>query len=350
MIMTNKTLVCEFLYIEKEMTPSEFFLKNFDLQKTVESHHQDGIIDISLPSLKFNYNNQSYKLLYNEIELNNNVYSISISLLYENNKEKHAIILDKVMGFINNRRNHNFNLIFTRNDSLKYFSIRLYKLLYDFETNLRSLVKIMLIPDNKQEWHKVITSKVDVTTKLSKTAKIEKIIEELSITDLELMLFDKTFPKGSNLFEDELSRKQVEKLTRQEIINVININRPASLWDTYFSHYIEYDVMNAMKVIKTTRNNAAHYREFDSEQYKETLKVLNKVNPLIKNTIKELQSLDSDVLIKISQAMEEKVANVFEEISKNTINLTKDLKKALLNDLSNDLNPLKSMVIPMKDI
>ncbi|EEQ0537404.1 TPA: hypothetical protein ACSK7M_002737 [Listeria innocua] len=348
--MTNKTLVCEFLYIEKEMTPSEFFLKNFDLQKTVESHHQDGIIDISLPSLKFNYNNQSYKLLYNEIELNNNVYSISISLLYENNKEKHAIILDKVMGFINNRRNHNFNLIFTRNDSLKYFSIRLYKLLYDFETNLRSLVKIMLIPDNKQEWHKVITSKVDVTTKLSKTAKIEKIIEELSITDLELMLFDKTFPKGSNLFEDELSRKQVEKLTRQEIINVININRPASLWDTYFSHYIEYDVMNAMKVIKTTRNNAAHYREFDSEQYKETLKVLNKVNPLIKNTIKELQSLDSDVLIKISQAMEEKVANVFEEISKNTINLTKDLKKALLNDLSNDLNPLKSMVIPMKDI
>ncbi|HBM3639859.1 TPA: hypothetical protein LWH42_000844, partial [Listeria innocua] len=264
--------------------------------------------------------------------------------------EKHAIILDKVMGFINNRRNHNFNLIFTRNDSLKYFSIRLYKLLYDFETNLRSLVKIMLIPDNKQEWHKVITSKVDVTTKLSKTAKIEKIIEELSITDLELMLFDKTFPKGSNLFEDELSRKQVEKLTRQEIINVININRPASLWDTYFSHYIEYDVMNAMKVIKTTRNNAAHYREFDSEQYKETLKVLNKVNPLIKNTIKELQSLDSDVLIKISQAMEEKVANVFEEISKNTINLTKDLKKALLNDLSNDLNPLKSMVIPMKDI
>ncbi|HHQ0638604.1 TPA: hypothetical protein ACSKK1_002778, partial [Listeria innocua] len=103
--MTNKTLVCEFLYIEKEMTPSEFFLKNFDLQKTVESHHQDGIIDISLPSLKFNYNNQSYKLLYNEIELNNNVYSISISLLYENNKEKHAIILDKVMGFINNRRN-----------------------------------------------------------------------------------------------------------------------------------------------------------------------------------------------------------------------------------------------------
>ncbi|HHQ1225298.1 TPA: hypothetical protein ACSKP3_002895, partial [Listeria innocua] len=285
-------------------------------------------------SLKFNYNNQSYKLLYNEIELNNNVYSISISLLYENNKEKHAIILDKVMGFINNRRNHNFNLIFTRNDSLKYFSIRLYKLLYDFETNLRSLVKIMLIPDNKQEWHKVITSKVDVTTKLSKTAKIEKIIEELSITDLELMLFDKTFPKGSNLFEDELSRKQVEKLTRQEIINVININRPASLWDTYFSHYIEYDVMNAMKVIKTTRNNAAHYREFDSEQYKETLKVLNKVNPLIKNTIKELQSLDSDVLIKISQAMEEKVANVFEEISKNTINLTKDLKKALLNDLS----------------
>ncbi|EGP9128747.1 hypothetical protein ABZZ32_000237 [Listeria monocytogenes] len=348
--MTNKTLVCEFLYIEKEMTPSEFFLKNFDLQKTVESHHQDGIIDISLPSLKFNYNNQSYKLLYNEIELNNNVYSISISLLYENNKEKHAIILDKVMGFINNRRNHNFNLIFTRNDSLKYFSIRLYKLLYDFETNLRSLVKIMLIPDNKQEWHKVITSKVDVTTKLSKTAKIEKIIEELSITDLELMLFDKTFPKGSNLFEDELSRKQVEKLTRQEIINVININRPASLWDTYFSHYIEYDVMNAMKVIKTTRNNVAHYREFDSEQYKETLKVLNKVNPLIKNTIKELQSLDSDVLIKISQAMEEKVANVFEEISKNTINLTKDLKKALLNDLSNDLNPLKSMVIPMKDI
>ncbi|WP_322962152.1 hypothetical protein [Listeria innocua] len=348
--MTNKTLVCEFLYIEKEMTPSEFFLKNFDLQKTVESHHQDGIIDISLPSLKFNYNNQSYKLLYNEIELNNNVYSISISLLYENNKEKHAIILDKVMGFINNRRNHNFNLIFTRNDSLKYFSIRLYKLLYNFETNLRSLVKIMLIPDNKQEWHKVITSKVDVTTKLSKTAKIEKIIEELSITDLELMLFDKTFPKGSNLFEDELSRKQVEKLTRQEIINVININRPASLWDTYFSHYIEYDVMNAMKVIKTTRNNAAHYREFDSEQYKETLKVLNKVNPLIKNTIKELQSLDSDVLIKISQAMEEKVANVFEEISKNTINLTKDLKKALLNDLSNDLNPLKSMVIPMKDI
>ncbi|HCJ4366945.1 TPA: hypothetical protein NR330_002911, partial [Listeria innocua] len=130
------------------------------------------------------------------------------------------------------------------------------------------MVKIMLIPDNKQEWHKVITSKVDVTTKLSKTAKIEKIIEELSITDLELMLFDKTFPKGSNLFEDELSRKQVEKLTRQEIINVININRPASLWDTYFSHYIEYDVMNAMKVIKTTRNNAAHYREFDSEQYK----------------------------------------------------------------------------------
>ncbi|EAK8407675.1 hypothetical protein ACSMYO_001239 [Listeria monocytogenes] len=348
--MTNKTLVCEFLYIEKEMTPSEFFLKNFDLQKTVESHHQDGIIDISLPSLKFNYNNQSYKLLYNEIELNNNVYSISISLLYENNKEKHAIILDKVMGFINNRRNHNFNLIFTRNDSLKYFSIRLYKLLYDFETNLRSLVKIMLIPDNKQEWHKVITSKVEVTTKLSKTAKIEKIIEELSITDLELMLFDKTFPKGSNLFEDELSRKQVEKLTRQEIINVININRPASLWDTYFSHYIEYDVMNAMKVIKTTRNNVAHYREFDSEQYKETLKVLNKVNPLIKNTIKELQSLDSDVLIKISQAMEEKVANVFEEISKNTIKLTKDLKKALLNDLSNDLNPLKSMVIPMKDI
>ncbi|EAC6175327.1 hypothetical protein EG367_14840 [Listeria monocytogenes] len=344
--MANKKLVCEFLFIEKNMNPSEFFLKHFDLQKDVESHQQGSVIEITFPSIQFNYKNQVYVLPYNEKELNDNVYSISIALSYENNKEKHALILDKVISHINKKRNQNFSLIFTRNDSLKYFSIRLYKLLYDFETNLRSLIKIMLIPDNKEEWYKAITSKVNVRTNLSNISKIEKIIEELSITDLELLLFGKEFPSDSNLFEEELSRKQVQELSKQEIIHIININRPVSLWDTYFSNFIEYDVMSAMKIIKASRNNVAHYREFGSEEYTKTIKVLNEVNPLIKDTIERLQSLEGDVVLEMSLEVQKKAIGALKNIAIGTtkiVSVFADLQKNILKDISNNLNSFKDM-------
>lgn len=344
--MANKKLVCEFLFIEQKMNPSEFFLKHFDLQKDVESHQQDSVIKITYPTIQFNYKNQVYELLYNEKELNDNVYSISIILSYENNKEKHALILDKVISHINKKRNQNFRLIFTRNDSLKYFSIRLYKLLYDFETNLRSLVKIMLIPDNKEEWYKAITSKVNVTTNLSNIAKIEKIIEELSITDLELLLFGKEFPSDSNLFEEELSKKQVEELSKQQIIHIININRPVSLWDTYFSNFIEYDVMSAMKIIKASRNNVAHYREFGSEEYNKTFKVLNEVNPLIKDTIERLQSLEDDVVFEMSIEVQKKAINTLKNIVRETTDfgsVLADLQKKRLKYIADNLHSFKDM-------
>ncbi|MBC1339160.1 hypothetical protein [Listeria innocua] len=344
--MEQKTLVCAFMFIEKKMSPREFFSKHFELQKNVESHQRGKKIEITFPSIKFNYNNQTYKLSYIEKELNEKVYSLSISLSYEKDKEKYAIILDKVMELINKKRNQNFNLIFTRNDSLKYFSIRLYKLLYDFETNLRSLVKTMLIPDYKEEWHEVITSKIQLPTKLSGKAKIENIIEELSITDLENILFSKRFPKGSNLFEKELASEQLEKLTRQEIVDFININRPVSLWDTYFSHYIEYDVMSAMKIIKVSRNNVAHYREFDSARYKEALKVLNDVNPLIKETIKRLQTMEADVLLKLSYDMQKKITEdvkILAKLSINYANILRDFQDDIAKSFSNILKPIKNM-------
>ncbi|MBM5696262.1 hypothetical protein D8Y04_13795 [Listeria seeligeri] len=346
--MTNKSLGCEFFFIERNMNPTDFFSKHFYLQKDMGRYEEDEVIVMTFPSIKFNYKDQIYKLSYNERKLSDNVFSISITLPYENNKEKHAIILDKVMGFINEKRNHNFSLILTRNDSLNYFSNRLYKQLYDFETNLRSLVKFMLIPDNKEEWHKEVTSQVNVTTKMSNKEKIENIIEELSITDLEALLFEKKFPKDSNLFEEELAKEQIEKLTKQEIINMINLNRPVSFWDTYFSRYIEYDLMNAMKTIKASRNNVAHYREFDSEQYKETLSILNDVNPLIKRTIKRLRNFGGDISVHMSREMQNKVIDLMRNLVEQTTdvaNIVKNLKLNVLKDYLNAVSQFRNMNI-----
>jgi len=75
----------------------------------------------------------------------------------------------------------------------------------------------------------------------NKTKMVESALNELTYEQLKEYLFTSFCRRNiSEVIEQEFSETNIEKLTREEMINIVNQCRSESLWNRFFSEYKQF--------------------------------------------------------------------------------------------------------------
>lgn len=264
-----KKIVIEYLFIKNSgyNNPNEFFKEKFKLKnggtKTDDEKHK-----FDFPHFIFSHGRKEYRISYDSKKINEEVYHLKISTFYDKNKEKHVSCLDDLNKQIDFEKKDFFNLVCLRNDVSSYYATKIFKDLNRYETSMRALISVILIPRFKHEWYEEIIHKhPDFKVKGNKKQLIEKYLEELNLGDLEIILFKRFNFHNDELFDNELSEENLAKLNTEDLVCYINKFRPTTLWDMYFDNIKIENLQQRMKKINQLRNKVAHNKTFTKKNF-----------------------------------------------------------------------------------
>ncbi|MFD2657695.1 Swt1 family HEPN domain-containing protein [Gracilibacillus thailandensis] len=281
-----------YFYGSTKINPNQFlqelFSKEQESENTkAETKSSDIIIDLNQEhDFSFQYKKHNYKCTYycKNVDVEKEVFKVSISLKYDSNKEQAAHAFSQLIRTIQQCKKGNFNMIPVKDELSTYYSERLYGKLAFYERSLRALITAIFIPVYKESWPQELTPSIgqDILKKKSKKERLEKALEELDLYQLELIFFDDELSINKNNYDEEFEVNNIETLSRDQLINKIRQNRPLSLWDQEISKYVSIDqAADRMKDIRDLRNRIAHNKTFTDKNYYALKRELNYIIPKI---------------------------------------------------------------------
>ncbi len=254
-----------------------------------------------------------YSISYSEnqnVESPEKVYCIIFE--FDNpRKERAAEILSVAHDlFANNHNLSNYHLILTFDEISEYYCNRAYPTLQHFERRIRQLIfkimtnafgalwvdKTILDVEIKNKLKEEI-SKIYPDMKKNKTLRDEKIVEEalylMDISSLESFLFEKRRDADpGNLIDFKLSEDILDKMTKEEIIVLLDEGRSKSIWDRFFAKDIPIDKPEAIiSTIRTERNKVAHSKPFYKKDYDNISGLLGELIPHIESAIEKVEMI-----------------------------------------------------------
>lgn len=174
----------------------------------------------------------------------------------------------------------------------KYYSEKMYPIFNDFENELRRLIQVILFKEFGREWEKEFFSQ-----KQLKQMNGKSILEELDLTGLEALLFEKIFIQKSDgfIFETKLIREfDVPDDLLNFFINSEGNFRRFSAWDEYFSDYVKPEFQGEAfienyKRVKKVRNKVAHHKKVRNTDFQFIKTFLGRFT-------KEIKSLSTSII------------------------------------------------------
>lgn len=306
--------------------------------------------DTSLTDIRIDYD----KSIPFDYEYKNNNYSGEYLLSYKNLKEKtdeHLYLevklfyknksqgmsaLSEIVQNLRNRINKYFYMISLEDSVSKYYNQLAYKYTSEYERKIRKLILLILVPEYKSEW---VGQLEEISKKKKAKQTIEQGLQELDLSDLENILFDKKHNVNEKTYEEIFNIEKLKELNKHEILNIVKENSPKSFWQRYLGNYIKSDDLESkMSEIRKERNKVAHHKYFSEIQYKQLKKDINYVNRKIDQAI--------DLVITSDTRLDIQEMNL--NIYKNIINIHK-ANNVYLNELGkNYIKYIENVTKPIK--
>jgi len=202
-------------------------------------------------------------------------------------------------------------------------SEKLYSKYALFERRLRQLILLVVTKAFGNEWVQETISE-DTRNELKERAKgnltLTGALEQLDLHQMEEYLFGIREVDYDEYFDKKLSCGQLENLSKDEIVDIIEEMRPRSLWERNFATIGSEDKWKAnIEAVHECRNKVAHHKHITVEEYSAVNKSLNKLNNDLKKAIAEIQDKDFtnqsaiDVLGNFALLTSKLLGKVFEQ-------------------------------------
>lgn len=125
----------------------------------------------------------------------------------------------------------------------------------------------------------------------NKTQLIEGALNELTYEQLKEYLF---VPYSNYNFEDmlekEFAKENMDKLSKEEITDIIEKCRKVSLWDRFFGKYEQFkDFENKIEQLQPHRNTVMHNKRMTKDEYEKVRKSLKAINKLLIEAISMIE-------------------------------------------------------------
>lgn len=220
---------------------------------------------------------------------------LEVKVECENEKFAAAKALSDKLIKLYNYKKRDFYLTVIDDQVSNYFRSLAYEHVARYELMLRELLLVVLLPSNGKDW-------VDVVSHLNKGLKhddkdsIERGLEKLGLTQLEVLFFGDDITINSELYKKKFDFENLNTLSEDELKKIIRSNQPLSIWDKYIGDYVKIENLHTkMKNIKGVRNKVAHFKYFSYRDYNKFLKDVNAFTDKIDMAIEEIKSADSQI-------------------------------------------------------
>lgn len=208
---------------------------------------------------------------------------------------KAAKYLDSVTNrLIQGEHRKTWNIVISYDEVSQLYCCKLMPLFGIFERRIRELVYITIIKIFGVEWYDNSFSKSSqdaMKGKGNKTKMVESALNELTYEQLKEYLFTPFCGKNiSEMLEQELSMAGVEKLSKEEIISLVNQCRSESLWNRFFSEYKQFkNIKEKIDELQPYRNMVMHNKRMTQNEYERVRKSLKSINKLLVEAINVLE-------------------------------------------------------------
>lgn len=209
---------------------------------------------------------------------------------------KEAEILDNaVKRLIRGEHRKDWNIVITYDEVSQLYCCKLMPLFGVFERRTRELVYTTIIKIFGIQWYeKSFSENLQNTLKgkgNNKTQLIEGALNELTYEQLKEYLF---VPYSNYNFEDmlekEFAKENMDKLSKEEITDIIEKCRKVSLWDRFFGEYEQFkDFENKIEQLQLHRNTVMHNKRMTKDEYEKVRKSLKAINKLLIEAISMIE-------------------------------------------------------------
>lgn len=209
---------------------------------------------------------------------------------------KEAEILDNAVNrLIRGEHRKDWNIVITYDEVSQLYCCKLMPLFGVFERRTRELVYTTIIKIFGIQWYeKSFSENLQNTLKgkgNNKTQLIEGALNELTYEQLKEYLF---VPYSNYNFEDmlekEFAKENMDKLSKEEITDIIEKCRKVSLWDRFFGEYEQFkDFENKIEQLQPHRNTVMHNKRMTKDEYEKVRKSLKAINKLLIEAISMIE-------------------------------------------------------------
>lgn len=175
-------------------------------------------------------------------------------------------------------------------------SEKLYSKYALFERCLRQLILLVVTKAFGNAWIQETISE-DTRNELKERARgnltLTGALEQLDLYQMEEYLFGLREVNYSEYFDKKLSKDQMDELSKDALIAIVDEMRPRSLWERNFATIGPEDKWKAnIKAVHDCRNKVAHHKHITVEEYSDVNKKLNRLNNDLKRALEEIQDKD----------------------------------------------------------
>lgn len=209
---------------------------------------------------------------------------------------KEAEILDNAVNrLIRGEHRKDWNIVITYDEVSQLYCCKLMPLFGVFERRTRELVYTTIIKIFGIQWYeKSFSENLQNTLKgkgNNKTQLIEGALNELTYEQLKEYLF---VPYSNYNFEDmlekEFAKENMDKLSKEEITDIIEKCRKVSLWDRFFGEYEQFKYFeNKIEQLQPHRNTVMHNKRMTKDEYEKVRKSLKAINKLLIEAISMIE-------------------------------------------------------------
>ena len=200
--------------------------------------------DVQKEILQITINSEKVNVNYRISTKSDNMLFVKLWCKYTPAKE--AEILDNAVNrLIRGEHRKDWNIVITYDEVSQLYCCKLMPLFGVFERRTRELVYTTIIKIFGIQWfEKSFSENLQNTLKgkgNNKTQLIEGALNELTYEQLKEYLF---VPYSNYNFEDmldkEFAKENLDKLSKEEIISIIEKCRKVSLWNRFFGEYEQF--------------------------------------------------------------------------------------------------------------
>ena len=200
-----------------------------------------------------------------------------------------------VNRLIRGEHRKDWNIVITYDEVSQLYCCKLMPLFGVFERRTRELVYTTIIKIFGIQWYeKSFSENLQNTLKgkgNNKTQLIEGALNELTYEQLKEYLF---VPYSNYNFEDmlekEFAKENMDKLSKEEITDIIEKCRKVSLWDRFFGEYEQFkDFENKIEQLQPHRNTVMHNKRMTKDEYEKVRKSLKAINKLLIEAISMIE-------------------------------------------------------------
>lgn len=209
-----------------------------------------------------------------------------------------AKLLDfTVNKIIKGKHRGNYDIIISYNETSLVYCNKLMPMFGEFERRLRqilytTLVKIFQIEWLNQSFEQTLINDLKSKRNVDKNKLIENALDELTYEQLKSFLFvPYTLVDIDQVINVQLSEDTLQKLSKEEIISIVNKCRKRNLWDKFFQK--EDDLSSIpleINYLQEYRNKVMHNKNITYEEFVEVRKRLKHNNKNLKKAILNLES------------------------------------------------------------